>query len=176
MTRDETKQILGYLQCAYPSAFGGDNLTATVNVWWDAFGDIDVHIVKHAVKNFVKTSKYAPTIAGIQEQIDLITSESMTVDLWGKMHKAISNGIYGANEEFEKLPPECKRFLGSSEALKDLAQCESGTINTVVKGQFMKRIDELQKHENVQSGIPAELRAVIAQSKQAAMIEYEEER
>ena len=174
MTRDETKQILGYLQCAYPSAFGGDNLTATVNVWWDAFGDIDFKILKHAVKNFVKWSKYAPTIAGIQEQIDLITSEETNVDLWGRLHKAISNGIYGAKEEFEKLPPECKRFLGTAEVLKELAQSDSATINTVVKGQFMKRIDELQKHENVKSGLPDELKAVIAQSKQAAMIGYEE--
>lgn len=174
MTRDETKQILGYLQCAYPSAFGGDNLTATVNVWWDAFGDIDVHIVKHAVKNFVKSSKFAPTIAGIQEQIDLITSEETNVDLWGRLHKAISNGIYGAKEEFEKLPPECKRFLGNAEVLKELAQSDSATINTVVKGQFMKRIDALEKHEKVQSGISDELKSVIARSKQTALLEHEE--
>lgn len=174
MTRDETKQILGYLQCAYPSAFGGDNLTATVNVWWDAFGDIDFKILKHAVRNFVKSSKYAPTIAGIQEQIDLITSEETNVDLWGRLHKAISNGIYGAKEEFEKLPPECKRFLGNAEVLKELAQSDSATINTVVKGQFMKRIDALEKHEKVQSGISDELKSVIARSKQTALLEHEE--
>ena len=68
-------------------------------------------------------------------------------------------------EEFEKLPPECQSFVGSPASLKELAQIDTGTMNTIVKGQFLKRVEAIKEHQEVQRGLPAEVRRAIEESK-----------
>ena len=161
MTREETKKMILYLHMAYRDFCGDKDLTSVVNIWHDAFKDYDVKVVEIAAKNYVKTNEFAPTIAGVMKQIRQISKTETETDLWALIQKAASNGIYNSAEEFEKLPPECQSFVGSADARKELSQIDMATMETVVKGQFLKRVEAIQSHQEVQKGLPAEVRHAI---------------
>ena len=161
MTRDETKKMILYLHMAYRDFCGDKDLTSVVNIWHDAFKDYDVKVMEIAAKNYVKTNEFAPTIAGIMKHIRQISKTETETDLWALIQKAASNGLYNSAEEFEKLPPECKSFIGSADALKEMSQIDMATMETVVKGQFLKRVEAIQNHQEVQKGLPGEVRQAI---------------
>lgn len=175
MKKEETKKIMEYFQAAYKGFYEGKDTKPVLMVWHDALADEDPRIVRQAAKNYVRTNEFAPTIAGLLKQIDLIKEPRGETDLWALISKAASNGIYNADEEFRKLPPECQSFLGSASALKDLAQTDVGTINTIVKGQFLKRVEAIREHQNVQKGLPAEVRQAIEESKRRMLLEEGDE-
>ena len=179
MTREEIKTIMKYLNTAYPDGYRGvDDPGLFVDLWLDVFKSIEAPVLQHAVKNHVKASKFPPTIAEIQQQVDLILEPSLDVDYWNQLRRAISNGTYGSAEEFEKLPEECQRFLGGPSALRDLAQVEAGNVNTIVKGQFLKQVKAIKQQEQVARGLPMEVRALIADAKEQQKLkalEYESE-
>lgn len=165
MTREEIKTLMKYFQTVYPGFYQGSNQTQVVDVWFDALGEYDTKIVQLAAKNYVKTNEFAPTIAGVMKQIRQISKTETETDLWALIQKAASNGIYNSAEEFEKLPPECQSFVGSADALKELSQIDMATMETVVKGQFLKRVESIQSHQEVQKGLPAEVRQAISAAK-----------
>lgn len=165
MTRQELITIMKYFQTVYPGFYQGANQTQVADAWLDAFGEYDAKLVQLAAKNYVKTNEFAPTIAGIMKQIRQISKTETETDLWALIQKAASNGIYNSAEEFEKLPPECQSFVGSADALKELSQIDMATMETVVKGQFLKRVESIQSHQEVQKGLPAEVRQAISAAK-----------
>lgn len=165
MTREDTKKMIMYLRMAFRDFCSDKDLTMVVDVWHDAFKDEDTAIVSKATQNYVKHNPYPPTIAGIMEQISLMKNKETDTDLWALVQKAARNGVYGSEEEFEKLPPECQSFIGNTSALKELAQIDTGTMNTIVKGQFLKRVEAIKEHQEVQRGLPAEVRRAIEESK-----------
>lgn len=160
------KKTMAYFQTAYRGFYEGKDTGDVLTIWYDAFADEDASVISTAAKNYVRTNEFPPTIAGLQKQIDLIKSSKTETDLWSLIHRAASNSLYNAEEEFKKLPPECQSFVGSPSALKDIAQTDVGTMNTVVKGQFLKRVEAIKQHQTVQSGLPMEVKMAIAESKQ----------
>ena len=174
MTRVEIRNMMKYFQAAYTNFYADRSITKeVVDIWEASFGREDPYIVKKAAVNYVASHEYAPTIAGLKKQIDMIKNPEADADLWGLVYKAISNGIYGAEEEFAKLPQECRSFLGSASALRDLAQCDPLTIGTVVKGQFLKQVDAIRQRQTVQNGLPAEVKQAIMESKMQMLTEGE---
>ena len=171
MTKEQMVKIMQYFQTAYDGFNDGKDERMVLTVWYDAFQNEDASIVSQAAKEYVSRNEFKPTIAGLRKYIDMIKSPNATTDLWALINKAASNSLYNAEEEFSKLPPVCQSFVGSPAALKDLAQTDVGTMNTVVKGQFLKRAEDIREHKEVQMGLPAEVRQAIAMSKERAMLE-----
>lgn len=175
MTKEETIRIMEYFQAAYKGFYEGKDTQPVLTVWHDALADEDPRIVSQAAKNYVRTNEFAPTVAGLLKQIDLIKEPRGDTDLWAMINKAASNGLYHAEEEYKKLPPECQAFVGSPSALKDLAQTDVGTMNTIVKGQFLKRVEAIREHQTVQKGLPLEVRQAIEESKRRMLLEEGDE-
>ena len=175
MTKDDTKRMILYLRTAYKGFCEDVNLTDAVNVWHDAFKDEDVHVVSEATRNYTRSSQYPPTIAGIQSQINMIRNPETDAELWALIVKAAKNSTYGAVEEYEKLPEVCQRFVGSPTALKDFGQIDQGTLQTVVKSQFIKSAPNIREHTSVQKGLPDSVKAVIETAKHRLLeARYEE--
>lgn len=148
MKKEETKQLLEILKVAYPRHYA--NLTQQsareiLNLYYDIFKEVPTEIVVIALKNYIKVNKYHPSIAGLWEQVEMLTDTNTAEILWTAIEKAASNSGYNSKEEFDKLPDECKRFIGSAGALKELGQMDGGTLNTVTKGQFMKQIGTIKQ-------------------------------
>lgn len=149
MTRDETVTILGILKTSYPNFYkemSKNEMYNVLDLWSEMFQDDDINLVKVAVKELIQTLKFPPTIADIKQKMyELTNQETLPTDLWASLKKAISNSAYHSEEEFEKLPEECKIFVRDPRQLKELSQNDAEINNTVVKGQFLKQIETIQK-------------------------------
>lgn len=171
MTRTETLQILSLLRASYPafySKFTKDELQSIANLWTEMFVDDDFNVVKYALKDLIAThSGYPPDIAALKNKIKEIvssaTNEPTDEELWLKLKKAVSNGIYGARQEFEKLPPVLQRYCGSPATLTEFAYIDSDTFNTVNHGQFLKQIKIIKEREEHSQKMPAEVKLLIGQ-------------
>lgn len=169
MTRDETLQILALLRASYPafySKFGKSELEGIANLWTEMFEHDDFNIVKCALKELISShSGYPPDIAALKNKIKEIcltaSGEPTNEELWLMLKKAVSNGYYGAKEEFEKLPPVLKRYVGSPHTLTELAYIESDTFDTVTHGQFLKQINAIKEREEYSKRMPEEVKALI---------------
>ena len=173
MTKDEVRAMMKYFNSVYKNFYEGANIGDVLEIWADFFKDENKDLVAMACKNYVRSNQYPPTIAGIMEQMRLLKEKETDTDLWAMIQKAARNGTYGAEEEFNKLPPECQSFIGNPSTLKELAQIDSNTMNTIVKGQFLKRVEAIKEHQEVQRGLPAEVRQAIEASKMKMLQEGE---
>lgn len=79
MTQEESIKLLALIKLAYPNSYKDidrDTQLATVNMWHRFFADIPLGIVEMALDNFVKVSKFPPTIADIIERLRVMNGEA----------------------------------------------------------------------------------------------------
>ena len=143
MTRDETKALLAILKAAYPNFYKDmttDDAKSIINLWATMFADDPAYIVTEAVKSLMCTLKYPPTIADVKEKIAAIMHpEMMTMtemEAWQKVRRAIS--YYNADETFAQLPPVIQKIVGSPNTLREWAQMEAETVDSVIQSNFMR--------------------------------------
>ena len=169
MTREEVTNMLRLLKVTYPAFYSKmkrNDLILIVDMWSEMFKDDDANIVKYALKELIATHNgYPPDIAALKNKIKEIcltaSGEPTNEELWLMLKKAVSNGYYGAKEEFEKLPPVLKRYVGSPHTLTELACIESDTFDTVTHGQFLKQINAIKEREEYSKRMPEEVKALI---------------
>lgn len=166
MTVDETKMILGILKTAYPNFYkemSKQEMLNVVDLWADMFKNDNSKLVTVAVKELINSFQYPPTIADIKNKIYNLTNEEKTPsELWDRLQKAISRGIYHSEEEFEKLPDEVKEFIRSPKQLKELAMMDSDVVHSVTKGQFFKQIEVIQKRKEEDKKMLPESKELLA--------------
>ncbi|MCB6992411.1 hypothetical protein LI177_02790 [bacterium 210820-DFI.6.37] len=164
MSENDIKKLLAALSLNYPATYRDmrkeDKITL-VRLWMDAFGNLDTEIVWQALRNYIKTNKYPPNIAGMQEQIDLLTARDNTDELWQALMKAIRNSGRDARAEFERLPEECKTFVGSPAELRALGNTDLTTVNTVTRGQFYKRVEVIQARDKAREQLPEQVQRAL---------------
>lgn len=151
MTRDEVIAILGIMRTAYPRFYANmkkDELLQTVDLWFEMFKGDNPLLVTNAVKKLITELEFPPTIADVKKSMYSLTDRSETsIELWNRFLKAASRSCYNSVEEYEKLPDILKKFVGSPMQLKDYAMMDSDTVNSVIKGQFLKHIEILKQRE-----------------------------
>lgn len=169
MTREDTASVLKILKVSYPafySKFSKDDMVAVLDLWAEMFADDDVRVVKVALFKLIETHKgYPPDIAALKEKIrELVvasTGEPSDEELWRMLRNAVCNGYYGAKEEFDKLPRVVQRYLGSPSALRDLAQIDVRTLDTVTHGQFLKQIVSLRERQEFADSLPEPVKEAV---------------
>lgn len=164
MTKTETTKILAILKSTYPNFYKDVDVQTTIEIWNEMFTDCEYQAVSIAVKELINTLKYPPTIADIKEKMYELThhDESSLSELWDKLLKAIRNGYYGAEEEFKKLPDEVKEFVKSPIQLREMAGMDSNTINSVVKGQFLRQIEAIKQKKKDRDMMLPETKKMLA--------------
>ena len=150
MNRQEIVSMLSILRKAYPNFY--KNITKqeaedTILLYEEMFKDCDGKLVLLTIKELINTYEYPPTIATIKKKMYELThtNEESNSELWDKLLKAIRNGYYGAEEEFKQLPDIVKEYVGNPEQLRSIAEMDSDTIHSVVKGQYFKQIENLKE-------------------------------
>ena len=141
----------------------------TIALYQEMFEDCNINLVAIAVKELINSCEYPPTIATIKNKMYELTNAKKDVsdsDLWNCLLKAIRNGYYGAQEEFQRLPEIVKDFVKSPIQLKELSEMDSSVINSVVKGQFLKQIENLKERAKFQQ-------TMLPQTKRILSIEVE---
>ena len=168
MDRNGTKKLLEILKMSYPSSYKSmtsEEASRTVDLYAEMFAEYEEIIVAQALKNYVRANQYPPTIAGIIEQINMLSSELTPVDLWNELHKAVRNCGYRVREAYAELPDPVRRWVGSPGSLREIAFCDSAIVATVIRGEFLKSIGDVIKSEQARRGLSGEVRRAIEESR-----------
>lgn len=170
MTREETLAIMGVLKAAYPNFYKGmgrSEAEGIVDLWSSMFDKEPAQLVAVAVKAHIANDKkgYPPHIGAIKEAIvKLQEPEAMTEqEAWGLVLKALRNGIYGAQKEFDALPPMIQRLVGSPSQLKEWAMMDGDSVNSVVASNFQRSYKVRAANERELLALPADVRGVMEQ-------------
>lgn len=169
MTREETIVCLKILKVAYPTFYSKmrrEDGADTINVWCEMFRNEDVSVVKFSLYKLIEEhTGYPPNIGDIKQKIQELkrsaNGEPTDEELWSLLMKAVSNGIYGAREEYEKLPPVLQRYLGSPSAIRDMAQIDPQTLMTVNHGQFLKQIGTIRQRQEFDELTSPDVKALL---------------
>ena len=164
MTRDEVKQILMRIQTTYPNWKPQGDLSLVIDVWHEYLGPYTYQEILGAVKAYVLSdaSGFAPTVGQIvgklHQMVKTIEPDMSGLEAWSMVSKALRNGYYGAEAEYEKLPPLVQKAVGSPMNLRNWSQSDLKSIETVVMSQFLSAYKAECKREAEISMIPNNLR------------------
>lgn len=167
MTRDEVKQILMRIQVTYPNWKPSGDIGLVIDVWHEYLAEYPYRDILGAVKAYVMsdTSGFAPSVGQVLAKLKTITEpEAMSeLEAWAMVSKALRNGLYGSETEFNKLPKQVQKAVGSPENLRNWAMTEEKALETVVMSQFLSTYKTVLKREKELAMIPPELRIAVSE-------------
>ena len=155
-----TVKEFGILADAIKTYFPRDNVLPTENamrLWYSELKDIPYQLAHTALRKYVSTNKFAPTIADIREQAAELSNQNYDglneTAAWSMVWKAICNSGYHSEEEFAKLPPVIQRAVHSPAQLREWALLENidGKTITVLQSDFQRTFRAEQQRERERS-------------------------
>ena len=166
MTRTETLAVMSVLKAAYPSYYRDmrrADAEAVVDLWATMFAEEPARLVTMAVQAYITsdTKGFPPHIGAIKEAIvKLRTPDSMTEqEAWALVSKATRNSGYHAREEFDALPEEVRRAVGSADMLRQWGALEESEFETVVASNFMRSYRAIEARKREEAKLPSALKA-----------------
>ena len=168
MNRKELLGIFAILEANYEPQFAKRsnlNKQAMVNLWEEHFLDKDFGLVKAAVNAYISTDTtgFLPNVGQINEQIRALTTGGQITEqeAVAMLIKATRNGLYGAEREYEKLPPILQRLAGSPEQIRAWARMDEDELNTVVASNLMRSYRAIAKKEELQQTLPSSIKTML---------------
>ncbi len=168
MTRDEAKKIVMVVASTYPNWHPLD-MSFTVDAWTSVLESFTYQEISVALKAFIvsDTSGFAPTPGQIIGLLDRVTNgqELSEMQAWSLVSKALRNGYYGAEQEFEKLPLLVQKAVGAPSQLRNWSQTDSDSVENVIQSNFMRTYrEELAKSREMRK-IPQDICYALEQTK-----------
>lgn len=164
MTREDTMKILATVQAAYPNYKPNDK-TAALNTWWTLLQEYPYEQVSLAIKAYIQTdiSGFAPAIGQVIATINrLFAPEALNdMEAWALVSRALRNGYYGSEEEFEKLPPLVQRAVGCPDNLRHWSQADLSSIETVIQSNFLRTYRIIVQREQEKQKMSVDLQNLI---------------
>ena len=147
----ETKKILADITAMYPSFIKDRDPAVLSRVWQRLFANTPYALVNQALYAFFNTDVkgFPPTPGALNDIIRKVQQLNGPTedDAWIKVYKAISRGLYNSQEEFDKLPPDIQRIVGSPRMLYEWAHMDSDDVIKVVAAQFKRSWRNRQEHK-----------------------------
>lgn len=168
MNKQETVQVITLLAGNYDSIAKKDatQKQLMINTWQECLGDLDYKLVLQAVKKTIIESPYPPTIHDIRKNaIEMInpSTQRTAIEAWNEAYSMICSGLYMTQEQFEMASPEVRKFFGNVRQVKELAQTDLDTVNTVTKGQFLKQYEAIVDRQKEQKLLPQQMQDFVGQ-------------
>lgn len=171
MTRQETGIIMNILTTAYPRFYSGQDAPdprKTMSLWAEMFRDDPVELVAAAVKALIATDEkgFPPHIGAVKAKLRQITEAPQMApqEAWALVWRAVQRSGYNSREEFEKLPDNLKRLVGTPEQLKAWSQMDADTVQSVIASNFQRSYQVRAKQEADFQALPQDVRAMIGQA------------
>ncbi len=165
MTRDETKKILMVMQASFPNYHPVDP-AATLNTWELMLQEYTYEQISMALKAYIlaDTTGFAPSIGQLVEKVSVICApnELNELEAWALVSKALRNGYYGAEQEFEKLPSLVQKAVGQPSQLRQWSQTDSESVENVIQSNFIRTYRAVLKREHDVFKMPSEIRNKIS--------------
>lgn len=169
MNQTETLQVMAVLRGAYPAFYRDMNrkeAESVVALWAEMFAEDDVKLVAAAVKTLIATDDkgFPPTIGAVKAKLRQITATPGLTEseAWNLVAKAIRNSAYESREEFDRLPEDVQRIVGSPEQLKAWSQMDSDSVHSVVASNFQRSYKAISKRREDYQALPGDVKRMIA--------------
>ena len=168
MTKTDIVKLLAVINAAYPNMQISE---ATVSLWHELLGDLNLDFALAAVKKLILESPFPPTIADIRKQVVEITQGLNDVDAataWGEVVRALNHyGYYRPEEALASMSPRTAkivRLMGWQNI------CMSEDL-AVIRGQFIKMYEIYTQREKQEALLPPNLKQTILQIAQRRRLE-----
>ena len=166
MTRNEAKKIVMVISATYPNWHPLD-MSFTVDAWASMLESYTYQDISAALTAFIvsDTSGFAPAPGQVIGLLDWASNQELNeMEAWTLVSRALRNGYYGAEREFEKLPPIVQKAVGSPSQLRNWSQTDSESVENVIQSNFMRTYrQELAKKKEMRK-IPQEVLHSLEQS------------
>lgn len=164
MTLKEVSAMMEVIRETYPDWKVSRN---AVKIWADFFVEDPAVEVMAAVKMFIATDTkgFAPSIGQIRALLaeireannpDMITEAEATEHFY----RMTSNGLYGAYEEFEKLPPILQRVVKTPKQIEAWSMLEEG-LYTVALSQYLRAFRVELQRAKTSAVVPASIQKML---------------
>lgn len=165
MTDADIKKLIFVTKAAYPRAFEKytkDDLENLLIAWRMCLEGYSYEIASRGLKAYMMTDTkgFPPSVGQIIDCIHKLTPEKEpmgAIEAWNMVMKAIRNGSYNAQEEYEKLDPLIQKTIGGVQYIYDEATNNDFNMD-VAKGQFIKNYEIMAKREKEMAKLPDTVR------------------
>lgn len=162
MSREEFSNIV----LALKSVYNLPNFLATtesVTIWYEILKDLDYKTCHTAVVAYMLSEEKIPSPASIRRMAlqNCNSGELNEMSAWALVSRALRNGTYGAEEEFNKLPDDVKRAVGSPEQLHNWATTDEKTVETVIQSNFMRTYRTVIERKNQTAMLPESIKRTL---------------
>lgn len=165
MTRQEVAKMFFMVKATYPRMFKDFGETETnnfIDAWCMVFNDIPAEQGYAGLKTYLstETSGFPPSPGQIKDCIYRMTPDAIPNEMsaWSLVVKAVRNSNYNSVGEFDKLPQIVRRVVRDPARLREWANMDAATFQTVEQSNFMRCYRAEVENERVVNRIPQDLR------------------
>ncbi|MCI8403898.1 MAG: hypothetical protein HFE49_03250 [Clostridia bacterium] len=163
MNHEETTKILALLSASYPEHF--QKLTSVqqqtlANVWQNRLISEPYELVNTAIQHIIDTSPFMPHVSDVKNAIKLFTEEPPVSEqeMFNLILKAVRNSTYHSEEEFNKLPENIQKIVGTSYTLKEWALLPPESMHTVISSNLQRSYRANVQHEREYNAISEDIK------------------
>lgn len=163
MTKQEMLKVMTLIKAVYSKFGEGMDVKHMADIWHELLSDLSYHDVQQALKRWMATEKWQPTIADIRSMVTEMNRDTVDdwTDGWNQVTRAVSK--YGHPNEskalasMDEITRECVKAIGW------INICNSQEIG-VERGHFRtmyeRRKERVRKSEILPNALknPVELR------------------
>lgn len=132
-------------------------------IWYEMFQDDSEAVFMHAVKRFLATSKFAPTIAALRACIQEATNPTAEVtadDAWGEVKDAIKGyGSYNEIAALEAMSPMVRKIVKAM-GYRSLCLSENQMAD---RAHFLKMFDQYKARDKKNYLLPESVKGEMVQ-------------
>ena len=156
MNAEETKMLIRTMMTAWPN-YRPEHLEDTVVLWANLLEPYPYPAILAALKAYIiGNHAFAPSPGQIIAYLPTKEHRS-ELEAWSLVRKALKNGNYGAEAEFEKLPEDVRKAVGSPEQIRAWAAAPEEETETVMQSNFLRSYRAVRAREEKYEGLPAAL-------------------
>lgn len=135
----------------------------TVALWYEQLNDLTLEIAELALKKWVATNKWPPTIAEIRETAAEITNGSLPTwgEAWAEVEKAVR--MYGHDRPKEALESMRPITRKACECVGFYEICMTENVSNE-RANFRRIYEELAEREKKENQLPEKLKMLIAKN------------
>ena len=161
MTRDEFKVLVKGMKAVFSQPTFIPDQDA-FNMWFALVGDLPYEVCSVAIKKYMLTNKFPPTVAEIRELAsNVVNGDQLNWgEAWERAMTAVRRyGSYNQVEAMNSLDPLTRKCVDS---IGFMQLCMSENI-MVERAHFQKIFEIFAKREQTDRQIPLQLRQAISQ-------------
>ena len=131
MTREDIKRLLGMMTITYPN-FKLNDPTLAVDVWHKILEPDEAQNIFDAFSVYARTdtSGFAPSPGKLHMMIaDRLSDEIDEGEIMTMLTLASRNANYGFQEEFDRMPKELQKAIGSPTNIRNWGQMSQEQLN-----------------------------------------------